>query len=101
MDWAGKEDFLAQIRPGFTPPALRNKPELHEWMSLYVEGFYTLHETRSCGFDVNPISMSDIMAYCVMFNVYEPDVFAQYIIAMDRVFLAKRREKDKSDGSTN
>ena len=87
-----------------SPPALENKPPLHDWMQEYLTGFYTLNQTRTYGFGPNPISLSEILGYIHIFGAPDPHSFVDYVLKMDVAFLtvkakmAEQRSKEKQNG---
>ena len=72
------------------------RPEILPQNYLYYEAFYILHNQRSAGFNVNPISMVDMMAYMLTFGVENKETFIRRIQICDRIVLENIVKEQKS-----
>jgi hypothetical protein len=80
----------------FMPPALQTQPQLWAENQTLLEAFYRLNGTRQSGMNgAFAISMSEINAYCQMFEVDEVAEFFNAIAACDSVYLNYLRTLDK------
>jgi len=80
-------------KPISTP--LDYEPELFYWLSSYIEAFYTLSSSRSSGFSVGAIPLTEIQAWIEIFEIDDREVFVKYIRALDNTFL-EHHSKSKS-----
>lgn len=103
MDWGEKVEFLQSIEEttGETPPALANRPALNKWVLNYWAGFHLLNASRPLGpSGVGPIPLSEIVAYCEMFQVDDMDErerFVTMIRALDAAYLKRQAEKREAE----
>lgn len=96
MEWGDKEEFLEDLEDkGLNPQALNSKPILNDWMQEYIIAFDILSSRRSIGFSLNPISMSDILAYIQIYSTNDIDSFVKFIIIMDSTFLSYMAKSNK------
>lgn len=77
-------------------PALRNKPELEDYLRPYWEAFYVLTHSRQVGFGIGAIPLSEIDAYLRLYGIDDPeerDELVFFIREMDMEFLAFHNRK--------
>jgi hypothetical protein len=69
-------------------PALLKKPALDEFSAFYISAFMDLSSMRQMGFN-GPmrINITDIQAYCDMFEIEEREQFFYNMRAADDVFM--------------
>lgn len=73
---------------GFIPKALENKPDLWDENAELINAFYRLNSTRQSGMNgAQAISVSEIYAYCQLFEVEDVVMFFNAISACDAVFF--------------
>jgi len=63
-------------------------------MHEYLKGYNVLSSCRSIGFGLNPISMSDIMAYLALFPTYDIEAFVMVVKELDHYELSKKEERN-------
>jgi len=89
-------------RDGIEPKALASRVEVSPALSFYYEAFITLSASRTVGMSANPISLSEMLAYCDLYGLYgeERHDFVRLIQEMDREYLrwvdeqARRRGRE-------
>jgi hypothetical protein len=80
----------------FMPPALQNQPQLWAENQTLLEAFYRLNSTRQSGMNgAFAISISEINAYCQMFEIEECAEFFNAISACDDVYFKYLKTLDK------
>jgi len=76
---------------GFDTPAWDNRPEVKQEYQWIFEGFLVLGRKRQCnGMAVNPLSMSDIIAYLDLTGVKDINtrlMFFELVSELDTEFL--------------
>jgi hypothetical protein len=79
------------------PEALKSKPDVPAHLWAYYRTFLTLSTRRQVGMAINPISMTDIVAYMDKFGTPEDDdeKFVAYIVLMDSAFLLVHNSRGK------
>lgn len=78
---------------GRTPPALIDKPEYPEAYDEYIQAFYLLSNSRQIGMAVGAIPLTEIEAYCRMFDVFDIELFVALITSMDMAFMTHMNKK--------
>lgn len=77
------------------PSALVDKPELYLDLTEYFDAFWVLCRGRlSSDLGVGTLSLTEIKAYCELFEVDDVRTFVKYITAMDDAYIAKKAGKD-------
>lgn len=67
---------------------------MYDWMREYLLGFQMLNKTRRFGeMGMQPICLTEILAYLKLFDAVEPDSFVHHIVEMDQAFLAAQKKK--------
>ena len=86
LEW-GKTKQVFNEMPQVAP-ALLNKPMLDECSAFYINAFNDLSSARQAGFN-GPmcITVTDMQAYCEMFEIDEREQFFYNIRAADEVYL--------------
>ena len=67
-------------------------------MKEFVEGFNVLHGTRQMGMGMNPITLTEMLAYLEIYGSDDPHTFIKYILAMDDAYIdasVKKAEREK------
>lgn len=90
-------------RDGVAPKALENRVEVSPILSFYYGAFITLSSSRTVGMTANPIPLSEILAYCDLYEIEGESRhdFAYLIQAMDREYMkwiedqAKKKSKER------
>lgn len=78
------------------PPALQNQPQLWAENQALLEAFYRLNSTRQSGMNgAFSISISEINAYCQMFEIEECAEFFNAISACDDIYFKHLKTLDK------
>lgn len=102
MEFGPYEDALIKdvLRGGKTPQALLDKPELPPELGIAWRMFLELNNSRQYGMTINPIMISDILAW-LQLNSIAKSLYSELfeiIQAMDReyVSLAVREQKARS-----
>ena len=96
-EWGDKLDFLYEVESsGITPQALKNQPDLHDWMKEYLKAFKVLNRTRQVGMGPSPISLSEIKAYLELYGASDQEAFIEYILEMDEAYLRVKAKKEPS-----
>lgn len=89
---------------GFTPLALQERPRVAAKHVELLDGFYTLHQSRSFGFNgPNPLSMPDFAGFFSIFPEESADKRAAMIRvwqALDGAILDKMYEKSSKESKT-
>lgn len=91
------------------PEALKNRPELNNWVMPCWNAFQLLTASRPLGMGgVGPIPLTEIEAYCRMYQVDDLDEREQLVTmirALDSVYLVKqaaiRAAEQKKNGRRN
>lgn len=69
-------------------PALGRRPVLNEFSAFYLQGFSDLSAMRSIGFNgVERLKLTEIQAYCAMFEVDDVERFFYNMRAADEVYM--------------
>ena len=65
--------------------------------------FWDLHNTRTNGFDINPITYQEIMAWAVLNDIEITPLEVSIIKKLDSIYLEyiRKRNKDGSSASRN
>lgn len=95
LEWGPSLDFLEGLReealdagrPEEIPPALLDRPEVPEHAAWYMGAFYALSPSRQIGWAAGGILLSEMLAYCHVFGVSEPERFVRTIQALDALYL--------------
>jgi hypothetical protein len=101
-----REDILARGEDPALFPILNNRPELFSDLSWIWEGFMVLSVSRQIGMSgPQPITMSDVLAYCDFEQVRHPDdreEFLHHIQKLDQLYMAdwRARNPTKPSGSS-
>lgn len=82
------------------PEGWKNQPEMEFESREFLDGFYTLSNSRtlfpgglgSSG-SVGFIPLTEIESYCRMFNVEDGETFTKIIRHLDRIYVAFQNEK--------
>ena len=81
----------------FLPPALANKPECWDENEEYMAAFFDLSPSRAVGMSgAGAIPVSEMQAYCQLFEVDDPQQFYRRVRASDMAFLNWQAEKSKN-----
>lgn len=80
-------------------PALANRPEIPIELIYLWEAFWILNGSRQIGFGTGPIPLTEISAYCHLFNVSDVQFFVACIRAMDGQYLAHKSEEAESESA--
>ena len=83
--WGVEEDAIEEYierSSGNQPP-----PDLDEDNAEYLIAFHQLSPSRPVGFGMGAIPVSEIHAYCDLFDVDEVETFFYLIRALDAVYL--------------
>ena len=94
-DW-----FLNLQADGFPTPILDEEPFLEQEASYYWNIFTYLSNSRDIGMQMGYIHLSEMQAYCVLFNVDDPEeilALVEIISQVDGHYVEQQREKQKSD----
>lgn len=86
------------------PPALANKPDLHEGLDWYLDAFWDLSSDRPLGAmgGAGRIPFTAIDRWARRFGVDDPDAFDRlmtFVGALDATFLKLAAERDPPDKS--
>jgi hypothetical protein len=77
---------------------LLGQPDLHVTMHWVWEAYARLDKSRQFGFNgPQPISLSEIEAYCRLNDIEDRSDLIQYIQLMDSAYIDHAREKAKAD----
>lgn len=99
-----EEDILARGEDPSLFPILNSKPEIFRDLVWIWEGFMCLSLSRQYGMGApQPVSMSDVLAYCEFFHIYDPadrEDFLYHVQRMDAVFMKDFKEKNKNTNKT-
>jgi hypothetical protein len=100
LRWGKYITTLLEIQrtTGNTPRALRDRPALRAPYRHLLEAFYELSAGRSYGEVPQPLTLSDIRAYCEMFGISalpERERFFRAIRHLDVVYLREVTRKAK------
>lgn len=89
--------MLEQVerQTGTTPPELEGVPELPEAASHVLQWFYDLSATRSVGMALNPISYTEIQAWCSLTGSRPAPWEVAAIRQIDAAFLQSCHEDQK------
>jgi hypothetical protein len=66
---------------------LEEEPEIEERLLPYVDAFAVLSAGRTVGMAANPIPLTEIEAYCRLYQVEDTDRFIRLIRAMDGAYM--------------
>ena len=90
----------AQQRQGRKVRALDNRPKLLLHSLFIWNAFWDLHGGRTQGFGPSPIQLTEIIAWCDLFEVETSDRLEmfRFIRAMDQVYFKFYSERSKEDG---
>lgn len=99
---ADKLGFLqkvAEVR-GKVPSAISEKPPIDRVTAWYLDAFHLLSNSRSVGFGVGPIPLSEITNYGLVFDtIHDLNSFCQIISRIDAAYIKKLTSKQKSKNS--
>lgn len=90
MEWGPHLKSLVHVAKttGRPPKALLSRPEIYPDLALFYEAFWELSRKRSSGgFGPNPITYTEMIAYCELHYIEETATFARYISACDEILL--------------
>jgi hypothetical protein len=101
-----EEDILARGEDPSLFPVLNSKPEMFRDLQWIWEGFMCLSTSRQYGMgSPQPISVSDITAYCLFRDIHDADDrddFMYHVQRLDAVFMkdwgTKQKNKDNTQG---
>jgi len=84
----------------FIPQALINEPTIWMENAEYLTGFYALSTSRPVGFN-GPlaIQVSEILAYCQIFEIEDVTQFFYRVRAADQAFLDWHNKKAEQGNS--
>lgn len=109
MDWGNQLDFLNALadQSGIIPQALTDKPDVFEDLEPVLRAFGVLSASRPLHAGptlavAGPIPLTEIQAYCALFDMRETEDFIHLIRAMDDAYLtrvAERRRERSTQGS--
>lgn len=85
---------------GLSPQSLEDKPDLHEWMVEYLNGFEVLNRTRQMGMGIQPIQLSEILAYLQIFGTLDAERFVTHVVTMDSAYLGVMAKKTQNPSAT-
>lgn len=95
-EWGEHLPALRQLEArGRKVTALESMPTLHPDVGAVWSAFADLSNSRTVGFDANPIAISEITAWLDMHGVRDQDTRLEWfdlIRHLDRTYLAMRRE---------
>ena len=82
------------------PEGWKNQPEMEFESREFLDGFYTLSNSRTLfpgglgsNGSVGYIPLTEIESYCRMFNVEDAEIFTKIIRHLDRIYVAFQNEK--------
>lgn len=73
---------------------MQRKPYLPGELHSYVIAFGILTRSRQVGFAIGPVAITEIEAYCRMFEVDDIEMFIRLITAMDVAYLKFKQEHE-------
>ena len=77
------------------PKELEDEPEIDERLLPYVEAYAVLNAGRTSGMTANPIPLTEIEAYCRLYEVADISRFVRLIRAMDGAYMGYVADKAK------
>lgn len=80
-----------------TPSAIKDRPELEEYQSWYVEDFYRLTGSRQSGMGVGAVPVSEILIYGEKLGVGDLEEFLEVMQALDNAYLDEYNQKQQRE----
>jgi hypothetical protein len=95
IQWGDKEAFLElkEEQTGITPPALKNKPSPDFLVRDIIRAFNLFQTKRIINQSLQPIQLTEIVAYLTLYPFYDTDLFVRLITKVDKYYI-EQREKD-------
>jgi hypothetical protein len=86
-----------RVQRGLPCKPLETYVEPHPVLYMYWEGFWHLNSTRTAGFSsMNPVSISEIKAYCEMRGISDTQFFLDIVLFLDREYIRNEVKKSES-----
>lgn len=79
-------------KTGKEPAKLRELPDVEKY-DFYIDAFSILSRSRSVGFGVGGIPLSEIEVYIRLYDVQDIERFIAVISAMDKAFMKAKPPK--------
>jgi len=96
FDW-----FVSLQNQGIVVPILDQMPEVEEDARPYLKAFHFLSGSRRTGFGPSYIPLTEIIAYCDLILLTDPDtrfLYAQIIQELDAYYLTEIATEKSSAG---
>lgn len=72
---------------GVVPQALDNSPIVRPYEIEYIVAFSILNDRRGTAFGLQPIPLSEIVAYLALYPTHDTELFIYLISAMDDEYI--------------